>query len=123
VDVTAKIIPQKPVSFQTASHSTSAVRLTTGEDGSLALKLREAGKYQISISIVGCVPVNLGEFDLKEGETLEIKEPVKLDKGLAVDALVKDSAGKPVENAVVIAQPVARGKRVVSSTSFLAQEW
>jgi len=83
---------------------------TTDAEGNLSLdRFEQSGLVTMKIYVRGYKPVELEEHEVKPGESWEIKEPIKLDKGLEIEVVVKDAAGKPVADAKVITRAVEDG--------------
>jgi hypothetical protein len=81
-------------------------------NGTAKIYVPKPGKYSVSLFVPGFAPLDLGEHEFKSGEPCKIADPVKLSPGAIVDAVVKDDAGRPVQNAMVVAQTVKRGNRL-----------
>ncbi|MFH1549228.1 MAG: carboxypeptidase regulatory-like domain-containing protein, partial [Planctomycetota bacterium] len=83
----------------------------TDADGYLLFEEIESGHVTLKIYVAKYKPVETEEHEAKPGESWEIKEPIKLDSGLELEVVVRDTAGKPVPSAKVITRAVKDGHK------------
>ncbi len=94
----------------------------TDTDGCLLFGEIENGQVTLKICVAGYKPVEIGEHEVKPGESWEIKEPIKLDRGLEIEVVVRDAAGKPIPDAKVITRAVEDGYKYYRKSQMFADE-